>query len=182
MLILLPPSEKKGLVPSSAITLYTGVLYAALGWSSLTRTAQKKATESVRIISAKYGLVHPLDEIAPYKVKINTSTMRGAISEELNALDSDLIIDCRSSTYQGVWSAPYEKCVEIKVMARVDGEKKVITHMSKKTRGEVVRLILLNSNVPRTPYEVSMMVAMEFECELFQYSAQAPWVLEVIAH
>ena len=182
MLILLPPSEKKGLVPSSAITLYTGVLYAALGWSSLTRAAQEKATESVRIISAKYGLVHPLDEIAPYKAKIDTSTMREAISEGLNAFDSDLIIDCRSSTYQGVWSAPKEKCVEIKVMARVDGEKKVITHMSKKTRGEVVRLILLNSNVPRTPFDVSTMVAMEFECELFENSAQTPWVLEVIAH
>ena len=57
MLILLPPSEKKSQTarPTPAIEVYTGVLYQALDWSSLTPAARKRGQSAVRIISAKYG-------------------------------------------------------------------------------------------------------------------------------
>ena len=181
MLILLPPSEKKAADPGPAITLYTGVLYQGLGWSTLTKAAQSRGQRSIAIISAKYGLVHPLDEIAPYKEKIDTQKMRAPISAELDAIDTDLIIDCRSSTYQGVWTAPAYKCVEIKVFQKGDGVKKVITHMSKKVRGEVTRLLLLSATIPTNAQELAEIVSKNFECELFENSAKEPWVLEVIA-
>ena len=137
MLILLPPSEKKAQNPDLAMELYIGVLYTALGWATLTKAAQLRAQKSIVIISAKYGVVRPLDHIAPYKAKINNAAMRGPISNELDAISAELIIDCRSSTYQGVWTPPTVNTVEIKVFSKIDGSKKVITHMSKRTRGEV---------------------------------------------
>ena len=104
----------------------------------------------------------------------------GRCSTTLAALSSELIIDCRSSTYKGVWTPPYDKNVEIKVFTKVDEAKKVITHMSKKTRGEVTRLLLQNQKTPTNPRELQAIVSQEFECELFQFTKDTPWVLEVI--
>jgi uncharacterized protein len=181
MLILLPPSEKKAAEPGPAITVYTGVLYQGLGWATLTKAAQARAQKSIAIISAKYGSLQCLDPIEPYKEKIDAAQMRGPITQVLDAIETDLVIDCRSSTYQSVWSPPAEKCVEIKVFSKVDGVKKVITHMSKKTRGEVTRLLLLSKTIPTNPQELAEIVSTNFECELFESNGKEPWVLEVIA-
>ena len=181
MLILLPPSEKKAAEPGPAITVYTGVLYQGLGWATLSKSAQQRGQKSIAIISAKYGSLKCLDPIEPYKEKIDVAQMRTPITKALDAIEADLIIDCRSSTYQSVWTPPAEKCVEIKVFSKVDGVKKVITHMSKKTRGEVTRLLLLSKIVATNPQELAEIVSTNFECELFESNGREPWVLEVIA-
>ena len=54
--------------------------------------------------------------------------------------------------------------------------------MSKKTRGEVTRLLLLSKTIPSDPQELAEIVSTEFDCELFESKANVPWVLEVIAH
>jgi cytoplasmic iron level regulating protein YaaA (DUF328/UPF0246 family) len=179
VLILLPPSEKKSPTPGPAIQVYTGVLYAALGWDRLNKAAQKLGQSSIAIISAKYGALRPLDPIEPYKEKINNELMRPIVAATLNSISTDLIIDCRSSTYQTVWLSPIEKTVEIKVFTKVDGEKKVITHMSKKTRGEVTRHILLSGKVVKTPAQLHEIVSQEFSCTLIESTNTEPWVLEV---
>ena len=179
MLILLPPSEKKASVPGPAISLYTGVLYGALGWASLDKSAQERGARSIAIISAKYGVLRPLDEIEPYKEKMNTGKMRASVSAQLSAIPTELIIDCRSSTYKGIWSAPHENCVEIKIFTKVDGVKKTITHMSKKVRGEVTRLLLQAASAPSTPWDLHETVALKFQCELLPAKDGKPWILEV---
>ena len=179
VLILLPPSEKKSPTPGSAIEVYTGVLYGALGWDSLNKAAQKLGQSSIAIISAKYGALRPLDPIEPYKEKIDNERMRPIVAATLNSISTELFIDCRSSTYQTVWPSPIEKTVEIKVFTKVDGEKKVITHMSKKTRGEVTRHILLIGKEIRTPEQLQEIVSQEFTCFLIESTDTEPWVLEV---
>ena len=179
VLILLPPSEKKSPTPGPAIEVYTGVLYAALGWDRLNQAAQKLGQSSIAIISAKYGALRPLDPIEPYKEKINNELMRPLVAATLNSISTDLIIDCRSSTYQSVWQSPIEKTVEIKVFTKVDGEKKVITHMSKKTRGEVSRHILQAGKEIRTPEQLQEVVSQGFTCSLIETTDNEPWVLEV---
>ena len=181
MLILLPPSEKKRETtsPTPAISVYSGVLYQALDWPSLSASAKKRASLSVVIISAKYGAITPDTRIETYKEKINNKAMQAPVATVLDAITTDLIIDCRSSTYQTVWRAPYAKTVEIEVFTRVNGMKKVITHMSKKTRGEVVREILTASKKPQRPQDVQDLIAHRFECELLQSSETGPWILEV---
>jgi cytoplasmic iron level regulating protein YaaA (DUF328/UPF0246 family) len=179
VLILLPPSEKKSPTPGPAIQVYTGVLYAALGWARLNKAQQKLGQATIAIISAKYGVVRPMDPIAPYKEKIDNKKMAAQVAQALDGAETELIIDCRSSTYQTVWQSPVAITVEIKVFTRVAGAKKVITHMSKKTRGEVTHEILKASKRPKTPEELQVIVAQKFECELISGDEKNPWVLEV---
>jgi cytoplasmic iron level regulating protein YaaA (DUF328/UPF0246 family) len=179
VLILLPPSEKKSPTPGPAIQVYTGVLYAALGWDRLNKAAQKLGQSSIAIISAKYGVVRPMDSIQPYKEKINNKKMATKVAQALDGVESELIIDCRSSTYQTVWQSPIAITVEIKVFTKVDGEKKVITHMSKKTRGEVTRHILLIGKEIKTPNQLQEIVSQGFNCSLIETTDNQPWVLEV---
>jgi uncharacterized protein len=179
VLILLPPSEKKSPTPGPAIQVYTGVLYAALEWSTLTKAQQKLGQSCIAIISAKYGVVRPMDPIESYKEKINNELMRPIVGATLNSITTELIVDCRSSTYQTVWQAPIEKTIEIKVFTKVDGHKKVITHMSKKTRGEVTRHILLTGKEIKTPQQLQEIVSQEFNCALVEPTEKEPWVLEV---
>jgi len=179
VLILLPPSEKKSASPGPAIQVYTGVLYAALGWARLNKAQQKLGQASIAIISAKYGVLRPMDPIAPYKEKIDNKKIAAQVAQALDGSESELIIDCRSSTYQTVWLSPVAITVEIKVFTRVDGVKKIITHMSKKTRGEVTHEILKASQIPKNPQELQTIVAQKFECELIEGDAKNPWVLEV---
>ena len=105
--------------------------------------------------------------------------MRPIVGATLNSVSTELIIDCRSSTYQTVWPSPIEKTVEIKVFTKVDGKKKVITHMSKKTRGEVTRHILLSGKVINTPAQLHEIVSQGFTCALIESTDKEPWVLEV---
>ena len=179
VLILLPPSEKKSVLPGPAIQVYTGVLYAALAWDQLTAAQRKKGAKSIAIISAKYGVVRPMDQIEPYKEKIKNKKMAAQVAQALDGVEAELIIDCRSSTYQTVWQSPVAITVEIKVFTKVDGAKKVITHMSKKTRGEVTHHILKSAKIPSNPHELESIVSQKFECELIEGSKRNPWVLEV---
>ena len=120
-----------------------------------------------------------MDPMAPYKEKIDNKKMAAQVAQALDGAETELIIDCRSSTYQTVWQSPVAITVEIKVFTRVDGVKKVITHMSKKTRGAVTHEILKASQIPKNPQELLAIVAQNFECELIEGDAKNPWVLEV---
>ena len=181
MLILLPPSEKKSSTPGAAIEVYTGVLYAALGWKTLSKAQQRIGQKSIVIISAKYAALRPLDSIEPYKEKIVNKEMAPKVASVLDAVQTDLIIDCRSSTYQTVWQSPMDKTVEIKVFTTVAGEKKVITHMSKKTRGEVTRHLLQSEIEISNPQQLHAYVSEAFTCTLIKATSKDPWVLEVFA-
>jgi len=105
--------------------------------------------------------------------------MATKVAQALDGVESELIIDCRSSTYQTVWQSPIAITVEIKVFTRVEGVKKAITHMSKKTRGEVTHEILKATRIPKTPQELQTIVAQKFECELIGGDEKNPWTLEV---
>ena len=100
MLILLPPSEKKVETskPAPAINVYTGVLYQALGWATLSPAARKRAASAVVIISAKYGAVRPDQLIESYKAKIDNNAMREPVAKVLDPIKTPLIVDCRSNT------------------------------------------------------------------------------------
>jgi cytoplasmic iron level regulating protein YaaA (DUF328/UPF0246 family) len=155
------------------------VLYTALRWSTLSKAQQKLGHSCIAIISAKYGVVRPLDPIEPYKEKIKNKKMAAQVALALDGAESELIIDCRSSTYQTVWQSPVAITVEIKVFTKIDGVRKVITHMSKKTRGEVTHHILKSTRVPSNPHELEAIVSQNFECELLERNKKNPWVLEV---
>jgi uncharacterized protein len=184
MLILLPPSEGKNQTPRgpmAAIAVYNGVLYKALDYASLSASARARGEKSIVIISAKYGAISPSERIEYYKEKINKSAMRPIVESKLATYPKKLIIDCRSSTYQGVWQGPLDLTVAIRVSTVVDGVRKVVTHMSKKTRGEVARMLLVNRSMPQSPEDVYAIVSETYPCALTPPHDDLPWILEVIA-
>jgi len=183
MLILLPPSEKKSQTskPTPAISVYTGVLYQALDWPSLSAAAKKRGELAIAIISAKYGAVRPLQRIESYKEKIDNKAMREPVAAILGHIKTGLIVDCRSSTYKTVWHSPVDITVEIRVSTVVDGVRTVVTHMSKKTRGEITRWLLQSRSLPKNPEDLYAIVSEKYPCALTPSDGVEPWILEVIA-
>jgi cytoplasmic iron level regulating protein YaaA (DUF328/UPF0246 family) len=165
---------------SPAIEIYNGVLYQGLGWNSLSATQKKRANSRVLIVSALFGLVKPLDQIFQYKIKINSKLWRDAIAAVSTKFVSELVIDCRSSTYKSVWTINPENTVEVRVFKINGTERSVITHMSKKYRGELTRHLLMQTNDPATPAEVQRMAAQLFECELHPPADGQPWALDLL--
>jgi cytoplasmic iron level regulating protein YaaA (DUF328/UPF0246 family) len=165
---------------SPAIEIYDGVLYQGLGWHSLSAIQRKHANSRVLIVSALFGLVKPLDQIFSYKLKFDNKYWRDAIATVSEKFVNELVIDCRSSTYKSVWSINLENTVEVRVFKVVNGKRSVITHMSKKYRGELTRHLLAQPNDPTTPAEVHRMAAQLFECELHPPIDGQSWALDLL--
>lgn len=183
MLILLPPSEKKAETskPTLAMNVYTGVLYQALDWASLSPAAKKRGESAIAIISAKYGVVRPSTKIENYKEKINNKVMAPQVAATLDLIKTSLIVDCRSSTYKTVWRSPADITVEVRVSTVIDGVRTVVTHMSKKTRGEIARWLLQSRSLPKTPEDLYAIISEKYPCALTPSDGVNPWILEVIA-
>jgi len=107
--------------------------------------------------------------------------MRDRVAAVLDPIKTSLIVDCRSSTYKTVWHSPLEKTVEIQISTVVDGVRTVVTHMSKKTRGEIARALLQTRSIPKTPEDLYAIVSEKYPCALTPSDGTNPWVLEVIA-
>ena len=165
---------------SPAIEIYDGVLYQGLNWKTLSAAEQKRANSKVLIVSAIFGLVKPIDLIFGYKEKIDNKLWRDSIAQVATNYSDELIIDCRSSTYKGVWPINPVNTVEVRVFQVVAGERKVITHMSKKYRGELTRHLLTQPTDPVTPADVQRMAAELFECELNPPADDQPWALDLL--
>jgi cytoplasmic iron level regulating protein YaaA (DUF328/UPF0246 family) len=165
---------------SPAIKIYDGVLYQGLGWNSLSATQKNRANSRVLIVSALFGLVKPLDQIFQYKIKIDSKLWRDPIAAVSAKFVNELVIDCRSSTYKSVWTVNPENTVDVRVFKVNGAERSVITHMSKKYRGELTRHLLMQANDPTTPAEVQRMAAQLFECELHPPADGQPWALDLL--
>jgi len=163
-----------------AAEVYSGVLYQALGYLSLGKEARKRANKDVLIISAAFGLLRLTDEIPFYKFKIEPVLWKKDIERALAGYDEQLVIDARSSTYSTVWTPNPFNNVGIRVFTKVKGELKVITHMSKKTRGEVVRYLLESEKEPRTPRELHQLVNKKFKTKLIEPEGKKSWSIDVI--
>ena len=165
---------------SPAIEIYDGVLYQGLNWKTLTAAEQKRANTKVLIISALFGLVRPLDKIFSYKEKIDNQLWREAIAQVSVKFSNELVIDCRSSTYKGIWTINPQNTVEVRVFKVNGAERNVITHMSKKYRGELTGHLLKQATDPTSPAEVQRIAAQLFECELHAPTDGQPWALDLL--
>jgi cytoplasmic iron level regulating protein YaaA (DUF328/UPF0246 family) len=165
---------------AKAIDVYTGVLYQALDWKSLSPTAKTRGEKSILISSAIFGVLRPSDLIPNYKAKIKTSDWKAALKPALDDLGADLIIDCRSSTYAGTWQPSPEITVAVRVFKKEKGKISVITHLSKKYRGELTRVLLKAGKVPKTPEDLLAIAEKHFECKLIRPKGNLPWYLDLI--
>lgn len=141
--------------------VYTGVLYAALDIPSLPAGAARNLV----VVSAQFGALRTADRIPAYRREMDAAHWRAGLASALDPVARGrLVVDCRSATYVAPWSPPGR--VQIAVVEERNGVRRVVSHMAKKTRGEVARHLLVSGARPRTPEELQAAVAEGFHCEL----------------
>ena len=174
--------DELGRAPTTtAARLYTGVLYAALGIATLPRGAAR----NIVIVSAQFGALQPADRVPAYKREMDAAYWRPALAPALDeAAAGRIVVDCRSATYVAAWRPSRGSRairVQLAVVEEVDGIRRVVSHMAKKTRGEVARHLLVSGARPRTPAELAEAVGARFACELEPPGRDgAPFVLTVV--
>ncbi|MFD3556514.1 peroxide stress protein YaaA [Streptomyces goshikiensis] len=186
-------------VARSAGEIYTGVLYDALGLSSLPEAARALADESLMVFSGLWGAVRVTDRIPSYRCSMGVKLpglgalgaywrepMAGVLPE---AAGDGLVLDLRSSAYASAWKPKGEvagRAATVRVLHAqiVDGVEKrsVVSHFNKATKGRLVRDLLLAAAVPASPAElVTALRDLGYVVEATAPAKPAkPWSLDVI--
>ncbi len=96
--------------------VYSGVLYDALGYNTMTPTQRRKANESILVVSALWGAIGFGDHVPAYRLSMGTALpdvgrLASYWKPQLNAAlasraEGELLVDCRSSTYAAAWAPP----------------------------------------------------------------------------
>ena len=138
-----------------ADAIYTGVLYDALGFATLSAAAKRRATSRVLVTSALFGLVGPGDRIPSYRLSGDATLpgLGGVAAHWRRHLGSVLdeagfVMDLRSSTYAAFWK-PAAGTATVRVLHEVGGVRKVVSHFNKATKGRIVRALLEDGANPR---------------------------------
>ncbi len=150
---------------AAAIEVYTGVLYEALDFASLSAAARKRADSRVVIASALFGLLRPSDPIPAYRLSGDTtlpgigslaSIWREPMSSVLSATKGP-ILDLRSGAYVALGPIPQSvahRTLVGRVLLEKAGKRSVVSHHNKATKGRLVRSILQQSSTPKNVGDV----------------------------
>jgi cytoplasmic iron level regulating protein YaaA (DUF328/UPF0246 family) len=171
--------------------IYSGVLYDALGYSTLSATQRRKADESVLVISALWGAIRFGDSVPAYRLSMGTALhdvgrlasfwkprLTGVLAP---AIDGRLLVDCRSSTYAAAWPPPPAQTVAVNVFTEVGGVRKVVSHFAKHTRGELARhLLSRRGSAPATPSALLKAARETWNAELVEGTNRKPHALNII--
>lgn len=171
--------------------VYSGVLYDALGYQSLTAVQRRKADESVLVISALWGAIRFADRVPAYRLSMGTSLpdvgrlasfWKPQISAALAAAtEGELLVDCRSSTYSAAWAPPPAQTVAVSVFTETNGVRKVVSHFAKHTRGELARHLLTRRGAaPRTPAQLLKAAGEKWEAELVEGTPRKAHALNIV--
>ncbi len=151
-----------------ADAIYTGVLYDALDVATLSPEAKRRASRSLTIASALFGLVRPGDRIPAYRLsgEVSLPGLGPVAAHWRSVLDpvvraaagSGLVVDLRSSTYAAFWRPDAElvpRVATVRVLQQVGDQRKVVSHFNKATKGRLVRALLEDGANPGRPEELA---------------------------
>ena len=128
-----------------ALRRYTGVVYEALSYGTLSPAGRRRAGSSLRVASALFGLLAPTDRIPAYRLSGGTSlpglgslaaAWRPVLEPEL-AAHRGLVVDLRSGPYAALARVP--DAVQVRVLRESDGVRTVVSHDNKYTKGRLAR-------------------------------------------
>lgn len=152
--------------------VYTGVLFQALDYAGLSDLGRRRAPEHVAIASALWGVVSPLDRIPAYRLSAGmklpdlgavNALWRAPLKEVLDPIAGEnLIIDARSGPYVSMWKPTgqaRENWFPVRVFVEKDGERSVVSHHAKHTRGLLARNLLNGAALPETAAELAVAAA-----------------------
>lgn len=147
---------------AAASSIYTGVLYAALDYASLTGQDLRRANRRIAIVSALFGLVRPTDRIVAYRLSGGvrlpgigplTGFWRAAVSAIVDA-ETGLVVDMLSSPYASMVALP-PAAVTVKVWQDgPSGQRTAVSHFNKATKGQIARVLATSPVAPRGPAEL----------------------------
>lgn len=171
--------------------VYSGVLYDALGYGSLTASQRRRADDAVLVMSALWGAIGFSDTIPAYRLSMGTNLPGvGRLAAFWKAVQTEplddyaaghLIVDCRSSTYAAAWRPDPAITAAVNVFQIRGGERKVVSHFAKHTRGEIARHLLTRGEAaPATVRELREAAAEKWETELVPASGRKPHQLNLI--
>ena len=171
--------------------VYSGVLYDALGYKSMTPAQRRRADESVLVISALWGAIRFADSVPAYRLSMSTalpdvgrlaSFWKPQLTDALGSVaEGHLLVDCRSSTYAAAWAPPPAGTVTVNVFTEVNGVRKVVSHFAKHTRGELARhLLTRRGKAPATPEQLLTAAAEKWQAELVPGTARKAHALNII--
>ena len=171
--------------------VYSGVLYDALGYKSMTPAQRRKATESILVVSALWGVIGFGDHVPAYRLSMGTALpdvgrLASYWKPQLNAtlaqrVDGELLVDCRSSTYAAAWAPPAGQTVNVNVFNEANGKRTVVSHFAKHTRGELARhLLTRRGKAPGTPDQLLKAAREIWTAELVEGAARKPHALNII--
>ncbi|MFC7402611.1 YaaA family protein [Citricoccus sp. GCM10030269] len=134
--------------------VFTGVLFDALDYSALPEAARRRARKSVLVFSGLFGVLTLGNRIPNHRLSVSNSLPGiGRMSSwwkprlapllDAHATSSRVIIDCRSGGYAAQWKAPPAVTATVDVFQIRNGERTVVSHFAKHTRGLVARELLL---------------------------------------
>jgi uncharacterized protein len=152
-------------IPSApAEKVYAGVLYEALGLTTLDAAAHRRALSRLAIVSSVYGVVRPGERIAPYRLAggVTLPGLGGVAAHWRAHLDPvlrelagrGLVVDLRSTTYAAFWRPAPDlaaRVVTVRVLHETAGRRQVVSHFNKATKGRLVRALLQDGRDARTP-------------------------------
>jgi cytoplasmic iron level regulating protein YaaA (DUF328/UPF0246 family) len=178
-----------------AHAVYTGVLYDALGWPTLSASARRRGANRVLIMSALWGVLRPNDRVPAYRLSMDgdlpgvgplARLWRTVLPAALDAAAGrrSLLVDCRSGPYASaatVTGALAARTVAVRVLREQDGRRSVVSHLAKHTRGEVTRHLLEADADPRTPAALAEAVGTRWPVELTEPPRPGTaWTLDVV--
>jgi cytoplasmic iron level regulating protein YaaA (DUF328/UPF0246 family) len=176
-------------------TVYSGVLYDALGLASLPAPAKRRAGTSLLICSALFGALRVRDRIPAYRLSGAVSLpdlgpMAALWRAELAgtmaaAAGAGLVVDLRSSTYASMWHPRGDvatRTVTVRVLQQLpDGRRQVVSHFNKATKGRLVRSLLLDPSAPRdVPALAAAAERYGYLTELHPSQPGRPWRLDLV--
>ncbi|MEZ2390111.1 YaaA family protein [bacterium RCC_150] len=171
--------------------VYSGVLYDALGYGSLTTAQRRKAVETILVVSALWGVIGFGDQVPAYRLSMATalpdvgrlaSFWKPQLTTALAPrVEGELVVDCRSSTYAAAWTPPAAQTVSVNVFSETNGKRTVVSHFAKHTRGELARhLLSRRGKAPSTPEGLLKAACEVWTAELTEGTARKPHTLSII--
>lgn len=158
--------------------IYSGVLFEALNYASLDESSQRRADESIIVVSALWGAVRFADRIPPYRLSMSAkleplgklaSWWKKRLTPVLDEVAAgQLIVDARSSTYAAAYKPSNGNCVAVNVFQLRNGVPKVVSHFAKHTRGEVARFLVEQPVAPQNPEELLALAKTKWEASLVE--------------
>ncbi len=142
----------------AAAHLFDGDTYTGLDFATMEAAAQHWAAGHLRILSGLYGLLRPMDAVAPYRLEMGSrlANPKGAtlyafwgdkIAKSLRAQAGEMgakaLVNCASIEYFG---AVDQKALNLPVITPMfleeqDGQAKIVSFWAKQARGAMARYI-----------------------------------------